>query len=412
MVNVSSVFIRRRYGDKLAYGYLTPFFPAVPVLAVIIQLVLASYMLHFSADVLLTAGVWLGGGALIYAFYSRRNRLARIPTPVVVEERPVRESGYAAPPVVLPVARPQGSDLLVRTSAAIAQSLDRHVLLLHVVTVPEQLSIRAGNDLVPEAREEMADVLEAARRWEPNAELLIRLAHNPAVAIVKTLEASGADFCVLGWRGSSRGANRVLGSNLDEVLRAANCNFVVMQDLGPERTVRRILLPAANPTQAELAFAVAYAVARTLGADAIHVLTLFEEGREQESLDRYMVEIVDALSAGVGDELPRWPSWTEPVSVDGVEVSLEATRTPSALNELEARSLDYDLMVMGAGPGGPWRREVLGRFTWALANRSACPVVAVKRRAGVLHFSLQSFFDFFQEEDAVRDRREDGDGTP
>jgi CIC family chloride channel protein len=310
------------------------------------------------------------------------------------------------------VARPGGSDLLVQTSAAIARSLDRHVLLLHVITVPEQLSIRAGNDLVPEAREEMDEVLDLAREQDVDAELLIRLAHDPAVAIVKTLEASKADFCVLGWRGSSRGANRVLGSNLDEVLRETNCNFVIMQDPRPGRPVRRVLLPAANPDQAGLAFAVAYAIGRTLGVERIDVLTLFDPSTAEERVEALMTEMTDALAGSAGVDVESWSSWREPISLDGMEVTLKAERTRAALDELEARSLDYDLMVLGAGPGGPWKREVLGRFTWALANRAACPVVAVKRRTGALHFQLQSFFDFFQEEDAVRDAQEDSGPSP
>jgi nucleotide-binding universal stress UspA family protein len=397
MVNFSSVFIRRRYGDKLAYGYLTPFFPAVPILAVAIQLVLASYMLHFSVEVLVTAAVWLGGGAAVYFFYARHQRHAKIPTPVVVEERPVMEGEFEAPPVVLPLARPAGAEHLIRTAASIAATLDRHVLMLHVVTVPGQLPLRAGNDLVPAARKEMADALALLRSQSVPGELLIRLAHDPAVAMVKTLDASHADFCVLGWRGRSQGANRVLGSNLDVVLREANCNFVIMQDL--DREVRRILLPASNPEQAELTFAVAYALARSLGAGSIDVLTLFVGETPRFEREDLMPEMAAALGSATGVELPAWSDWREPVTVDGVRVSLQAVTVDSAMDDLEARSLDYDLMVLGAGPGGPFGREVLGRFTWNLATRSACPVVAVKRRSGALHFQVQSFFDFFREDD-------------
>lgn len=396
MVNFSSVFIRRRFGDKLAYGYLTPFFPAVPILAVLIQLVLANYMLHFGTDVLVTAAVWLGLGATIYFTYARHQKHAKIPTPVVVEERPVMESAYKAPPVVLPIARPEGAELLIRTATSVAKLLDRRVLMLHVVTVPEQLPLRAGNELVPAARAEMQNALDLARAEGVDVEMLIRLAHDPAVAMLKTLEASRADYCILGWRGTGRGPNRILGSNLDQVLKEANCNFVVMQE--PQGPVDRILLPSSNPDQGALAFAVSYALARTLGARSIEVLTLFPENAGEEAVERFMPQMAEALSssAGIGGE--DWPDWKEAVAVDGVQVSLRPHRTDSTMDELEAESLEYDLMVLGAGPGGLLGREVLGRFTWALANRSACPVVAVRWRAAPLRFQVQSFFDFFRDD--------------
>jgi len=400
MVNFSSIFIRRRYGDKLAFGYLTPFFPAVPILAVLIQLVLANYMLHFSVDVLLTAGIWLGGGGAVYAFYSRRRVREKAPTPVVVEERPVLETGYEKPPVVMPIARPYGAESLIRTAASIARTLDRHVLILHVITVPEQLPITAGNDLVDEARDEMRQILERVRAEGVEAELLIRLSHRASSAIIRTLEASRADFCVLGWRGTTRGGNRVLGSNLDAVLKESNCNFVVMQEL-PDR-VDRILMPASNPEQAEVFFAVGYAIARGVEAGAIDVVTVFDPDADDATVERRMSEMAEALSRQA--EVPL-KSWEEELEVDGVRVTFGAERGDDALGRLVEMSEGYDMMVVGAGPGGPWGRDVLGRFTWALSRHPECPVVAVKRRAGGLHFQLQSFFEFFREETATPTER-------
>jgi hypothetical protein len=70
----------------------------------------------------------------------------------------------------------------------------------------------------------------------------------------------------------------------------------------------------------------------------------------------------------------------------------------SPLNRIRALSQGFDLMVLGAGPGAMARRDVLGRVTWTLATESHCPVVAVKRRTGGLHFQVQAFFDFFRDE--------------
>jgi len=267
-----------------------------------------------------------------------------------------------------------------------------------VVTVPGQLPLRAANDLVPAARVDMQHALDLIRGEGVAAELLIRVAHDPAVAILKTLEAAQADFCVLGWRGATRGPNRILGSNLDRVLKEANCNFVVMQE--PRGRVDRILLPTSNPQQGALAFAVGHALARTLGARNLDVLTLFPRTATEGEVDELMSELSAALAAAAGVEVRAWRHWHDPMAVEGVQVRLRPDRADSAMKELGRRSRDYDLMVLGAGPGGLLGREVLGRFTWTLAKRAACPVVAVRWRAAALHFQLQSFFDFFRDESA------------
>jgi len=404
MVNVSSLFIRRRYGDKLAYGYLTPFFPAVPVLAVIIQVLVASQMLHFGPDVLLTALGWLLAGGIIYGLYSRRRVRTLEPVPVVVAERTVLEGPSGQPPVVLPISRPYGVEGLVKTAAGIARTLDRHVLLLHVVTVPEQLPLSSGLELVEEGRREVADVAGMLRAEGVDVELTIRLAHRPATAIVRSLEERDADFCVLGWRGKTRGRNRVLGSNLDAILREANCNFVVMQELRGE--VQRILFPASNPRQAQVAFAVAYGLGRALGAEALEVMTVFPEDVAEGEVEERMEELAEALGEASGTPVE---SWRTPLHLAGMKVSFRDDYSDHPLTRIQQVSQGFDLMILGAGPGAVARRDVLGKVTWHLATEASCPVVAVKRRTGGLHFQVQSFFDFFRDEAPAAPRGEDSE---
>lgn len=109
-----------------------------------------------------------------------------------------------------------------------------------------------------------------------------------------------------------------------------------------------------------------------------------------------MTELVQAVADASGFPLGRWD---RPVQIDGVRVRFRAERAHSAVRHLAELSEAYDLMVVGAGPGGTMSRDVLGRFTRILADESKCSVVAVKRRTGALHFHLQSFFHSFKDEE-------------
>ena len=44
-VNLAVISIRRMYGDKLDYGYKTPFFPYVPIIGIVLMISLAVYLL-------------------------------------------------------------------------------------------------------------------------------------------------------------------------------------------------------------------------------------------------------------------------------------------------------------------------------------------------------------------------------
>ncbi|NIU53230.1 MAG: amino acid permease, partial [Gemmatimonadetes bacterium] len=47
-VNVAIITIRRKYGEELDYGFLIPFFPVLPVLAIVLMIGIAAFMFHFS----------------------------------------------------------------------------------------------------------------------------------------------------------------------------------------------------------------------------------------------------------------------------------------------------------------------------------------------------------------------------
>ena len=44
-VNVAVISIRRIYGDKLDYGFKTPFFPIIPIVGIFLMIGLAIYLL-------------------------------------------------------------------------------------------------------------------------------------------------------------------------------------------------------------------------------------------------------------------------------------------------------------------------------------------------------------------------------
>ncbi len=125
------------------------------------------------------------------------------------------------------------------------------------------------------------------------------------------------------------------------------------------------------------------------------MVTVFPELVAEGEVEDRMEEMAEAVGAAAGLS-PG--SWREPLDLDGMKVTLRAEHSDAPLERIRELSQGFDLMVLGAGPGAMARRDVLGRVTWTLATGARCPVVAVKRRTGGLHFQVQSFFEFFRED--------------
>ncbi len=71
MVNMSAIKVRRERGDELTYGYVMPFFPYVPLIAMLLQIGLAVWLIHKSWIAWVVAGTWILLGFLVYMFYAR-----------------------------------------------------------------------------------------------------------------------------------------------------------------------------------------------------------------------------------------------------------------------------------------------------------------------------------------------------
>ena len=136
-VNISSITIRRKYGDKLRYGYVVPGYPLVPIIAAVGQVAIAAWLLASQPLTLaLTAG-WITAGLIVYFFYSSNQEHEFRASAVAFEQPPTtsRESNYR---VLVPVANPQTAKPLVDLATRLVAPDSGDVIALNVVSVPEQ----------------------------------------------------------------------------------------------------------------------------------------------------------------------------------------------------------------------------------------------------------------------------------
>jgi amino acid transporter/nucleotide-binding universal stress UspA family protein len=383
-VNIAVITIRRKYGDKLAYGYIVPFFPYLPFVAILTQLLLIVIMLRaYPLAACVTIG-WLAAGALIHWLYASRRELEEEVTPVLVEERMrVDRERFS---VLVPVANPENVDTLLAVARSILQTKPGNLLLVHVITVPDQLPVSVGRDFVEDARPIVELTAERAEEMGMTPNLLVRVGHRPADAIIDTVRETNANFVVMGWRGRSRDPRTVVGRNIDRIVKLAHANVAVVR--GDVRLpARRILVPIEHPRHGHLMAEFAAPLTTEQGG-YIELLHVVDRQRSAQQRAERAAELRRDIS-----ELDTTPDEQEP----GRRQQRFRIRIAGGgvVSEIAERSRDFDLVVMGASQESWIRRKVWGDKTFRVANRIECPLMLVNLRVGRLQFSVSQFFQFF-----------------
>ncbi len=388
-VNLSAIVIRRKYSDRLQYGYLMPLYPVLPIIAIVGQLGVAGFLFwHEPLSMYITAG-WIGLGLLIYVTYSRKQHHDLKATPVVFEQHTL--AGDAVPRVLVPVANPTNAGALIELGARLAQADGSGLVVLHAVGVPEQLPLSATGGFVNAARELVDDSLAAAAAAGVPAVGLVRVSHHPARCIIDTIIERKCRTLILGWTGPKQprtsyegnlGAKRpLLGSQIDRVLFQSDANTIMLRGSLPTDP-KRIVIPIVNPRQGRFAIEVAEAVAgENTVIDLIHV------GREQSavvaSAGAVMQEIFD--SAQIETTTRR----------RGLKVMMQPLVSVEVIKTIAQAADGADLIIIGGTAETWWKRQAFTPFHAQLASLFDGPMLLVRRRSGAAKFASQLTVEFF-----------------
>jgi len=388
-VNVAIITIRRKYGDKLDYGFLIPFFPVMPVVAIALMVGIAAFMFRFSPIAWYFVVGWIGSGFLIYYLYARQREREKRLTPVVHRETPPVPAGKERYRILVPVANPARAEPLIDLAAMVARARDGELVLLHAITVPGQTPLEVGHRYVREARDEILDrAVEIAEAKDVPVSTSIRIGHKPAEAIIHEVEDRDVDMVVMGWQGRSRDPETTIGSNIDLVMRHADCHVAVLraEDLSD---VRRLFIPVAYPEQARLMLEIGEMFEQQRGAelDLYHAVPTGLSMQERKSHLEELYEGVADLDAG-------------PEAENEVVHAIELEDTDRVVDRIARRSGDYDLTVIGAAREGWFRKLIAGTKPEQIARRVDGPLLLVKHRRSALQSRVLDTVEFFRTGDA------------
>jgi len=358
LVNVCVIKIRRNMGDELTYGFIMPFFPAFPVIAIACQAVLAVWLIHMSWLAWIVAPVWIIAGIGIYLFYAKSHAVPIESEIQVLEEEYAPEGEEYR--VMVAIANPQNAIEMVRTTYMLCGAKDARVELLHMVQVPEQVPLEGADEYMLEGKE---GIVEAMLYFAPRFPLstTIRYCRNVARGIVSAVRERRTDMLIMGWHGQVRDHGFRLGSTIDPIVERAPCNVVILKGIG-NRKFKRILVPLSGGPNGVFALEIASILAERDEGEIVAFTA--EVGGRPFDIDAFVEAQQDrmfVLRERVGTKVVRASSVTDAILTEAEQydlVVLGHTREPliyqmarDSIPEVVARRCTKPLIIAKASGG-------------------------------------------------------------
>lgn len=363
-VNLAVLFLRLDR-PELDRGFRVPFFPVLPVLAILSNGFLALQVFQFSAIAWYTAAAWIVVGMLAYLGYFSRIEAMEKPKEILHEEVLVSQDFS----VLVPVANADQARILGQIGAVIAKDQGGEVLALYVAHVPRQLDLGEGRLFLKEGREYLEEVIHHAKAYEVPVHTIIRLGRSVAKAVRMTTHENASDLLVLGWPGYTNTAGKLFGSVIDPIVDNPPTDVVVVR-YRQWRPLRRILVPVSGGQNSRRAVKLASSMAKAARPQSVditvmHVLPLDAGERARARGNRALADSLDGI------EYER----IEPRTVEGANL----------VDSILENSQGYDLIVIGASEEPLFQNFLVGRLPERIARRAEVTVMMVKRRSSPLH---------------------------
>lgn len=365
LVNLCAIKIRRNMGDELTYGFLMPFFPLFPLIAIVCQAVLAVWLVNMSLIAWIVAPGWILAGFVVYMLYSKSHVKPSEEEIRVFEEEKAPEGGEYR--IMVAVANPDNALSMVRNTYALCGAKDARLELLHMVPVPDQVPLADASYYMLEGKEAICEAMLYLAPMFPSSST-IRYCRNIARGIVSAVREKRTDMLIMGWHGGTRSRGFTLGSTVDPVIERVPCNVVVLKNCGDQK-FRRILVPVAGGPNSAFALEIAGILADKNDGEIVAFTVGSSAGNEGFNVDQFIAENLERIA------LPREKIFTKVI---------DDRRIVSAiLKEAENDAEKYDLVVMGCTREPLIRLLARNPVPEVVAKMCTKPIVMVKASGGI-----------------------------
>jgi basic amino acid/polyamine antiporter, APA family len=353
-VNIAAITIRRIYGDKLSYGFKTPFFPIIPIVGIFLKIGLALYLLVTQPLSWGITVVWVAVGFMLYRMYTFKQEIEHY-APIVTSEGDLKRQDYR---ILIPYT-PENPDRLIKYAIRIAKETSGEVNILRVITVPHQTPLSAGIAFADSARRSFEPLEKMLDKENVPSHYLVRVSHDSTEAILATIEEQKIDVLVTDFE-TLRNDRKLLTLMTCDVLaiRAENDTL----ELEPEQHKRKIGIDL--NTRGEPATAAAAAADRRNNMVVVydggdHSDVVLKATSWLEHSGRFKVNLLSVSKRGGSGSTEKssvtmQQDYLSQLGVKLKEVQLPPKSSGRAADKMLAAvsSFQPDLVVMGASVSG------------------------------------------------------------
>jgi basic amino acid/polyamine antiporter, APA family len=353
LVNLSVIRIRLNMGDELNYGFIMPFFPWPPIIAVIFQAILAVWLIHMSMIAWIIAPAWILSGIAIYYFYSRSHAVSTPDEIQVIEEEKAPTSDQYQ--IMVSVANPNNALSMVKTTYVLGEAKNAQINLLHMVPVPEKVPLSDAEKFMMEGKEAIVEAM-LSLILKFSITTTIRYCRNIARGILSAVKEKKIHLLIMGWHGPSRSSVFRLGSTIDYIMERAHCNVLILKGCG-YKAYQRILVPVAGGPN---------------GAFAIETASILAE-RDKGSVTAFMVNADKNSSIR---DLPELNKNYRQINFKRIQT--KHVDAPDVSQAILDETKEYDLVVIGATRDPLLRQVTKESISHTVAKKCRKPLIIAK----------------------------------
>ena len=360
-VNGALIYHRRKY-PNLERPFQVPLGSLVPSLGIVANLYLLGQLFHHPLP-LVMVGACLLLGVLVFLIWKATQAeevaLPGTPSRVALERSATSTGGFR---VLVPLANPANVNQLIELAAAVASERKGEIVALRVALVPEQMPPTRENSYVERERGILELAHFRALKYGIPVTSLVRVGHNAARAILETARERDCDLIILGWKGYTSTAKKILGEVVDAVVTHARTDIMLVKLVGGS-PLRKFLLPTAGGTHARCAEEYTASLIRFQGG-SLTVCSVVPPDATEETI-KEVNERLDGVVARV-------------TQINGLKADSKMIRHTSVSVGIIQEAKNYDAVVVGAAGHSIYPQILFGSIPEIVAKRSDLPVILVK----------------------------------
>lgn len=372
-VNIAMIRLRKRRKD-LDRGFITPLFPYLSVVAIIMLLFLALYMFSYSPLAWVATLIWISLGFMVYKGYATKKEVEHAHK--VQALRRLEEKQYK---ILLCLSKPSLVESLTHTAIALAKKQNAEIIPLHIIEVGDGQPLMAGIEEKNRAYPLLEEAVDLIEKHGIPVRPVLEVSHRISQAILETSKEENCNFIILGRQKQPTFLDRFFSSTIDNVIQKAPCEVAVLHGKINSEKTEEILIPFGHNIHTHLATEVAPRFAEHFKAK-VHIVTISEPDtplvKQKESIKK-IEELMQANS---------------------LQAQLEIVENQDILTGVIKESKKADLIIMG-GLSGDFM-ELLFRMslTREITEQAKCPVLWVKEYEERESFWTALFTSQIQEE--------------